>query len=254
MAGPRDMNFHPSSPPSEGGADSYRYEDTPDTRSTSFSPLDSNSSTSSRLLDALTLSTGKNDGQSTVFGIPNSSIQRNASNESLPSVIHHEKDPFTSTPEKVQYKTQTQTRLSATASAFRPLSATSAPVVANEISSVLGTPKSMRHPLVNVAQSPITGMPIYDNNPLSSSFSHDLKLSRSVRIAATSGTVTSEAVQGYFTVSTAPHRFSEAFSDSGLVCRSSRQMPVDLSVPLNYIRTWAQFTSASPISEMLRRF
>lgn len=235
MSHPRDIAFHPSSPPSEGGADSYRYEDTPDTRLTTFSPLDSDFSNSSRLLNALSLSTGKNDGQSARFGGPTSNVHRSASNESLPSVIHHDEDPFTSTPEKCQAQSQTRTKLSATASAFRPISATPAPLVANGASSILATPKPLSRSLVKLAQSPITGMPVYDNNPLSSSFSHDLKLSRSVRITATTGAVTAEAVQGYFTVSMHPIDFSKHsltlvwFVETPGNCWSVRALPRVLS-------------------------
>lgn len=211
MAQPRDMAFHPSSPPSEGGADSYRYEDTPDTRLTTFSPLDSESSESSRLLNALTLSTGKVDDQHGKFEGLSNTVHRMASIDSLTSVIH-DKDPFiTSTPEKHQSQAQTraqtqaQTKLSATASTFRPLSAT--PIVANGASNGLATPKPLGRPrdVVTIVQSPNTGLRIYTNVPLSPAFSHDLKLSRSMRITSTSGVVTHDAIKEYFTVRTTDH-------------------------------------------------
>lgn len=196
MTQTQDMAFHPSSPPSEGGADSYRLEDTPDTRLTTFSPLE-DSSKSSRLLNALTLSNEKTDAQPVKFEFPSNTIHRMASVDSITSVIH-DKDPFiTSTPEKTE--TQTQTKLSATASAFRPLSAT--PVVANGSSNDLATPKPLSRSVINFAQSPNTGLRVYTDIPLSSAFSHELKLSRSVRVTSTSGNATRDAVDHYLSAS-----------------------------------------------------
>lgn len=205
------MAFHPSSPPSEGGADSYSYEDTPDTRLTSFSPLDSNSSQSSRLFHSFNLDTGKVDGQLHEFEYPSSTIHRKVSLDSLASVVH-DKDPFiTSTPEKHQNRQQSQnqnqnqnqTKLSATASAFQPLSA--APIVANGASNGVATPKPLGRfrEVGTIAQSPNTGMRVYTNVPLSPTFSHDLKLSRSMCITSTSGVITNESVKEYFTVCSA---------------------------------------------------
>lgn len=217
MAQHRDMAFHLSSPPSDGGADSYRYQDTPDTRTT-FSPLDSNSSQSSRLFHSLDVSAGKVDDQPDKFDGSSNTIHRVASVDSLTSAIH-DKDPFiTSTPEKQQQaqnhthaqaqnqnqnqsqsQSQNQTKLSATASAFHPFSVT--PIVANGASNGLATPKPLGRPRdVTIAQSPNTGLRIYTNVPLSPAFSHDLKLSRSMRITSTSGVVAHDAVREFFTV------------------------------------------------------
>lgn len=223
MTQPQTMAFHPSSPPSEGGADSYRYEDTPDTRLTSFSPLDSDWSKSSRLLNALTLSTGKADDEFTGLGGPSATLHRMASADSLASVIH-DKDPFiSSSPEKpqaqaqaqdqtqtqsqTQTQTQTLTKLSATASAFRPLSAT--PVVAHGTSNSLATPRPLDRfrGVGDVAQSPNTGRHIYTSIPLSHTFSQELGLYRSIRLTCTSGVMTSAGVSEYLTVSTVDHPF-----------------------------------------------
>lgn len=207
MTQPQTMAFHPSSPPSEGGADSYTYEDTPDTRLTSFSPLDSDWSKSSRLLNALTLSTGKADGESGGLGGPSATLHRMASADSLTSVIH-DKDPFiSSSPEKPQTQPHTQTKLSATASAFRPLSAT--PVVAHGTSNSVATPKPLGRSrgATDIAQSPNTGHRIYTNIPLSHTFSQEMGLSRSIRITSTSGVMTSDAVNEYLTVSIINHPF-----------------------------------------------
>lgn len=197
-----NMSFHPSSPPSEGGADSYKYEDTPDTRLTVFSPQE-DSVKSSRLLNALTLSTGKND-RSGKYGVGDSPIHRTASMDSIASVIH-DKDPFISTtPEK----TQTATKLSATASAFEPATCRPASVkpaavngTANNNSSLANTPKPMGRVLDTVPRSPTTGYQVWNALPLSAVFSFELDLSRSIHITCASGLLDDVAINQYFVVS-----------------------------------------------------
>lgn len=196
----RDMSFHPSSPPpSDGGADSYEYEDTPDTRSTVFSPHE-DSVKSSRLLNALTLSTGKDD-RPIKYGITESSIHRMASMDSIASVIH-DKDPFISfTPEKAQ----ASTKLSATASAFEPATcrpSSTNPPTANGPVNGLDTPKPMSRLPDTVPRSPNTGFQVYTDLPLSSSFSHELNFSRSMRITCVSGPLDNKAIAQYLVVST----------------------------------------------------
>lgn len=195
MSQTRDLSFHPSSPPSEGGADSYKHEGTPDTRLTAFSPLE-DSSKSSRIFSSLTLNTGKAVAQPVKFEVP-SGIHHVSSIDRTPTV--RDKDPFiTSTPEKMH------TRLSATASDFHPLSATpAAPIVANG-SSTLNTPKPLGWPATAVTTantSPYTGMRIFTNGPLSNKFSRELKLSRSLRITSAVVHLTVESINEYFTVS-----------------------------------------------------
>lgn len=201
MSQPQDMAFHPSSPPSEGGAESYKYADTPDTRLTVFSPQD-DSAKSSRLLSSLTLSTEKNSVQPIKFGVNTStSVHRMASMDSIASVIH-DKDPFIScTPEK----TQTSTRLSATASAFEPT--TCRPPSANPINSNgsvnnVDTPRPMHRLPETVPRSPVTGYQVYTDLPLSSAFSHDLNLSRSMRITRSSGQLDNNSITEYLVVNT----------------------------------------------------
>lgn len=208
MAEKRDLAFHPSSPPSEGGADSFRYEDTPDTRLTTFSPLDSESSGSSRLLNSLSLSTGKGAEKNSKSQNPSTTIHNKVSVESLNSVIH-DQDPFiTSAPERsrnqvhaqTNKQTHTKTKLSATASAFHPLVTT--PLIANGVSNGLATPKPLgraRHG-GTIPQSPNTGLRIYSDVPLSPSFSHELNLSRSIRITSTSGNVTHGTIKEHLNV------------------------------------------------------
>lgn len=203
MAESRDMAFHPSSPPSEGGADSFRYEDTPDTRLSAFSPPDDSAAKSSRHQNALTLSTGTSYAQPVKFEVPipnnNFALHRMGSIDSITSVIH-DKDPFiTSTPEK----DQPQTKLSATASAFRPLSV--APGLVSGSDNSLATPKPLDRSVtsaVPVVCSPITGARVYNHVPLSFVFSKDLKLSRSVSITSATGVLTTDAVNEYLQVST----------------------------------------------------
>ncbi|ROW14442.1 hypothetical protein VPNG_03848 [Cytospora leucostoma] len=182
MALPREM-FHPSSPPSEGGADSYNNEGTPDTRLTTFSPLE-DSSKSSRLLSALSLSSGKTNAEPIKFQVPTSFHRvpspRPCSSKGL------DKDPFiSSTPEK------SQTKLSATASAFRPItaSAVSTPIVAYGSSS--GTPKPLTQSFTAETRYPNTGL------KLASGLSHTLNLTRSLRISSSSGSVSISAVEQY---------------------------------------------------------
>lgn len=189
------MASHPSSPPSEGGADSYKYEDTPDTRLTVFSPQD-DSAKSSRLLNALTLSTGQGNAQPIKFGVQTSaSVHRMASLDSIASVVH-DKDPFiSSTPEK----TQTSTKLSATASEFEP---TACHRPSTNPANNVATPRPMgRHP-ETVSRSPVTGYQVYIDLPLSATFSHDLKLSRSMRIISSSGRLDNNAITQYLVVRT----------------------------------------------------
>lgn len=199
------MSFHPSSPPSEGGADSYKYEDTPDTRLTVFSPQE-DSAKSSRLLNALTLSSEKND-RSSKYGNGNSPIHRTASMDSIASVIH-DKDPFISTtPEK----TQTTTKLSATASAFEPATCRPSSVKPaavngtadhsnNNNNNLATTPKPMERVLDNVPRSPTTGYQIWNALPLSASFSFELDLSRSIHVTCAFGHLDDAAISQYFVV------------------------------------------------------
>ncbi|CAN8097173.1 unnamed protein product [Discula destructiva] len=190
----RDMMSHPSSPPSEGGAESYKYEDTPDTRLTVFS-LQDDSAKSSRLLNALTLSTGNND-RPIKFGVTDSPIHRMASMDSIASVIH-EKDPFISTtPEK----TRLSTKLSATASAFKPATfrpSSAEPITVNAPANNLATPKPIDRLLETVPRSPITGYQVWTDLPLAAAFSHELHLSRSMRITCSSGSVDNNAITQY---------------------------------------------------------
>lgn len=190
----QDMSFHPSSPPSEGGADSYNHEGTPDTRLTTFSPLE-DSTKSSRLLSTLTLNTGKVASHPVKFEVP-STIHHATSNDCLDSSVL-EKDPFiSSSPEKRQKK------LSATASSFQPLFATPAsPLVANG-SNNLSTPRPMGRDLASVAvnASPNTGMPVYTNDHLSANFSFDLNLSRSLRITCGTEQLSIDSICDYFKV------------------------------------------------------
>ncbi|KAJ4391321.1 hypothetical protein N0V93_004938 [Gnomoniopsis smithogilvyi] len=197
MPPPQDMAPHLSSPPSEGGAESYQYEDTPDTRLTIFSPQD-DSAKSSRLLNALTLNTAKNNNiQPIKFGVQtSSSVHRMASMDSITSVVH-DKDPFiSSTPEKIH----NSTKLSATASAFEPstcrLSSTNL-VSSNGPTNNATTPRPIACLPETIARSPTTGFEVYVDLPLSSAFSHDLKLSRSMRITASSGRLDAETITQY---------------------------------------------------------
>ncbi|KAF3770366.1 hypothetical protein M406DRAFT_285012 [Cryphonectria parasitica EP155] len=175
------MAFHPSSPPSEGGADSFKYEDTPDTRLSSFSPTE-DSAKASRLLNSMSLSNGTSCAQSVnsdnLIDRNNgaSALHRMASMDSIASVIR-DKDPFITSPSE---KAQSQTKLSATATAFRPLSTT--PVVAIGSNNALDTPKPLARSIssgVPVVCSPITGARVYNHVPLSSIISKELNMSRS---------------------------------------------------------------------------
>ncbi|ROW12336.1 hypothetical protein VMCG_00618 [Cytospora schulzeri] len=175
--------FHPSSPPSEGGADSYNHEGTPDTHLTTFSPL-GDSSESSGLLSALSLSGGKTNARPIRFQVP-TSINQLSSPKSFSSG-GQDKDPFVSTtPEK------SQTKLSATASAFRPLAASvaSTPIVAYGSSSA--TPKPLASTFTAETRCPKTGL------MLASGLSHSLELTRSLRISSSSGPLTIDAAEEY---------------------------------------------------------
>lgn len=187
MAQPREI-FHPSSPPSEGGADSYNHEGTPDTRLSIFSPLE-DSSKSSRLLSALSLSGGKTSTHPIKFQVPNG-IHQVTSPESFISSEGQDRDPFiSSTPEK------SQTKLSATASAFRPLAASvpSTPIIAYGSSSA--TPKVLARSLAADTICPKTGL------KLAPDLSHNLELTRSLRISSSAGPVTIAAIEQYLKVS-----------------------------------------------------
>lgn len=178
--------FHPSSPPSEGGADSYNYDGTPDTRLTAFSPLE-DSSKSSRLLSALTLGDENANNQSIKFQGPTSI--RNFTSPTSFGLDSRDKDPFVSSPREKH-----QTKLSATATTFKPLSTPvfSTPIVAYSSSSV--TPKPLGRPGPTVSISPKTGL------LLAPGLSHDLNLTRSLRVSSSDG-VTVDAVKHYLKVS-----------------------------------------------------
>lgn len=178
--------FHPSSPPSEGGADSYNHEGTPDTRLTAFSPL-GDSSGSSGLFSALSLSGGKTNVRPIRFQVP-TSTHHVTSLESFGSG-GQDKDPFVSSPPE-----KSQSKLSATASAFRPLAASvvSTPVVAYGSSSA--TPKPLARSFTAETRCPKTGL------KLASGLSHNLELTRSLRISS-SGPLTIDDVEQYLKVS-----------------------------------------------------
>ncbi|KAG8161846.1 hypothetical protein KVR01_008833 [Diaporthe batatas] len=183
MAQPHET-FHPSSPPSEGGAESYNHEGTPDTRLTAFSPLE-DSSKSSRLFSALSLSDGNgNDrGQSVEFQSP-TGLHHVTSPTSFGPVAR-DKDPFVSSPPEKR-----QTKLSATASTFRPLSTpvVSTPVVAYGSAGV--TPKPFGQAVPAASVCPKTGL------PLAPGLSHSIGLTRSLRVSSLDG-VALEAVAKY---------------------------------------------------------
>ncbi|KAG6365432.1 hypothetical protein INS49_007043 [Diaporthe citri] len=174
--------FHPSSPPSEGGADSYNHEGTPDTRLTAFSPLEE-SSKSSRLFSALTLSDGNDRGQSIEFQSPTGTHHVTSPTSFGPGA--RDKDPFVSSPPEKR-----QTKLSATASTFKPLSTpvVSTPVVAYGSSSV--TPKPLGRTVATVTVCPKTGL------LLAPALSHNTGLTRSLRVSSPEG-VSADAVRHY---------------------------------------------------------
>lgn len=178
--------FHPSSPPSEGGADSYNHEGTPDTRLTAFSPLEE-SAKSSRLFSALSLSDGNDRGQSIDFQSPADTHHITSPTSFGPGA--KDKDPFVSSPPEKR-----QTKLSATASTFKPLSTpvVSTPVVAYGSTSV--TPKPFGRAVATVTVCPKTGL------LLAPGLSHNMGLTRSLRISSPSG-VTVDAVKRYLQVS-----------------------------------------------------
>lgn len=186
MVQPREA-FHPSSPPSEGGADSYNHEGTPDTRLTAFSPLEE-SSKSSRLFSSLSLSDGNDRGQSVEFQSP-TGTHHITSPTSFGSA-GRDKDPFVSSPPEKR-----QTKLSATASTFKPLSTpvVSTPVVAHGSSSV--TPKPFGRAEATVTACPKTGL------LLAPGLSHNMGFTRSLRVSSPNG-VTVDAVKQYLDVST----------------------------------------------------
>lgn len=179
--------FHPSSPPSEGGADSYNHEGTPDTRLTAFSPLEE-SSKSSRLFSALSLSDGNDRGQSLEFQSPPGTHHVASPTSFGPGA--RDKDPFVSSPPEKR-----QTKLSATASTFKPLSTpvVSTPVVAYGSHSV--TPKPFGRAVATGTVCPKTGL------PLAPGLSHNMGLTRSLRVSSPDG-VTVDAVKQYIEAST----------------------------------------------------
>lgn len=185
MAQPREM-FHPSSPPSEGGADSYNHEGTPDTRLTAFSPLE-DSSKSSRLLSTVNLSGSKANAEPIKFQVPTGFHQITSPNSYSPD-SQEDKDPFISSTHS-----KPQTKLSATASAFRPLaaSASSTPVVAH--GSTSATPKP---PARSSADAKCTKSGL----KLASGLSHNLHLTHSLRISS-SDALTTAAAEQYLKVS-----------------------------------------------------
>jgi len=187
MAQPQEA-FHPSSPPSEGGAESYNYEGTPDTRLTAFSPLEE-SSKSSRLFSALSLDdgNGKDRGQSIEFKSPTGIHHVTSPTSFGPGA--QDKDPFVSSPPEKR-----QTKLSATASTFKPLptSVVSTPVIAYGSSSL--TPKPFGRAVATVSVCPKTGL------LLAPGLSHNMGLTRSLRVSSSDG-VTVDAVEQYLQVS-----------------------------------------------------
>lgn len=201
MAQPGDPTFHPCSPTSEGGADSFKYEDTPDTRLSSYSPH-GNSAKTSRLLNALALSTEDADAQPIKFQVPHNGnvngLPRMTSLDSLASVIH-DKDPFITTSRE---NPQGEIKLSATASTFQPVSVT--PIVASGATNSMDTPKATDRNLVPNAQvlcSPLTGARVYNHVPLSSILSKDMQLSRSLSVTSSVEVLTADAINGYLQVS-----------------------------------------------------
>jgi hypothetical protein len=186
MAQPHEA-FHPSSPPSDGGAESYNHDGTPETRLTAFSPLE-DSSKSSRLFSALSLGDGTARDGDQPIGFHSPGIRHvNSPTSFVPGA--QEKDPFVSSPPDKR-----QTKLSATASAFKPLSTpvVSTPVIAYGSSSA--TPKPFEQAAATVSTCPKTGL------PLAPALSHNMGVTRSLRISSSDG-VTVNAVEQYLQVS-----------------------------------------------------
>ncbi|KAK4106163.1 hypothetical protein N658DRAFT_9123 [Parathielavia hyrcaniae] len=171
MAQVRDAAFNPSSPhSSSGGADSYKYDGTPDTRLTIFSPEDS-SARSNKLVTARSLN-GSSDHPaqdrvkaSETFGILSAAA---------------EKDPFVST----TTVSRGQQGLSPTASAFRPVSV---PVVAH---GSLNVPPGMNAAGLGVNRQLFTPQ-------ATAKFSNELGISRCLVIYSASQPVNIGDVEDY---------------------------------------------------------
>jgi hypothetical protein len=162
MAQSREVGFHPSSPhSSSGGADSFK--GTPDTRLTALSP-DEGSTKSTRFLRNVGLA----GAEAQPVRFPVNSYRGAAS--------HIDKDPFVSVP-----STKTPQKLSPTASAFRPYAA----------SSVDATPTAFDD--FQRYFEPI-------HQPISSSLSAELGLSRCLAVAAASKILDPADVEAYLAV------------------------------------------------------
>lgn len=169
-------------------------------------------SESSRLLNALSLtgmsgpeyqhnSFGGDASNNTAFRHP----KQMASIDSLHSVVdaNNDKDPFViSTPVKTDL--QGQSKLSATASAFTPVSTVlDTPVVVRGVNAAdeLTTPKPTDDLVAPIARSPTTGKRTFQDVPVSSTLSFDLGYSRSLRVTNPSvGVVYPSQVEEYLEV------------------------------------------------------
>ena len=171
MAQTKEAAFHLSSPrSSSGGADSCKHEGTPDTRLTAFSP-DEGSIKSSKLLNALNLSASRPFPMKFTVDSYN------------PVTVQQDKDPFTTaTPSK-----KSEQKLSATASAFRPLSAALVVRGSGEV-----TPKPQEALPVNSDKSV---------GSILSDLSTDLHISRCLVISSPSNGVTTAEAESYLSVS-----------------------------------------------------
>lgn len=168
MSHMQDASLNPSSPHSSSvGADSYKHENTPDTRLTVFSPDDI--STRQNKVDSPSCSVQYHTNPSKGFGNPTTTT---------------EKDPFTSST-----ASKAERKLSPTALVFRPVSA---PLVA------YGSPGS---PNVRNATGP--GM-VADRQllvpRLTTKFSSELGISRYLIIYSPALPVSVTDIEGYFAV------------------------------------------------------
>lgn len=212
MAQTRDQAtaLQQSSPDSsKGGADSLKYDGTPDTRLTAFSP-EEGSARSSKAIRPLTLSLP--DPRPTKFSSTQSKAFR--SNDSLQQ---QEKDPFVTAP-----VSKPEQKLSATASAFRPFT---------QILAARGTGSSVDEDLGTCREDAIQPQPMSVFRETST----DLQLSRCLVISSPSRVVTVSDVKQLLSVSPCswhqPHwltpgltMMSQRFSALGLPCQGEAQI------------------------------
>jgi len=236
MAQPRETAFQQSSPDSsKGGADSFKFESTPDTRLTAFSPHVS-STKSAKMIKSFSLSAS--DPQPTRYPLNAVALGTTYRVSDLPG----EKDPFVSP----ITTSQSVKKLSATASDFEPVVSPVVPRASASSGTKASAPSEENFPeyLQSIGIKPI--------------LSDDLNLSRYLVVSSPTQSLTTTEVEIYLAVRSscvmpawilASLTYTKKLKQFGSACKGTRQTYT--SVGQVYVR-FSNIRDASMVRRNIR--